>query len=97
MTPNPVTVSADELLPCPFCSSTRVAIGRDRSAYSNGGWEVACKWDGCGGSAGGFNSRDEAVSAWNRRDYRARNRTSEPIDNYEMQRAFGVPLQRRTP
>ena len=51
----------DELKPCPFC-------GGDATLWREGGvdrpYHILC---GCGGRVGWFETREEAIAAWNRR------------------------------
>lgn len=60
-----------ELKACPFCGSEptiRVFRGKDgwRDRYA-----VICRYDegGCGAESGLYHYEQEAIEAWNRRDY----------------------------
>jgi Lar family restriction alleviation protein len=61
-----------DLLPCPFCGSTRVGIAAtqemENGKYIEEGrdWSVLC--DGCGASCSAYcESEQEAEKAWNTR------------------------------
>lgn len=56
-----------ELKPCPFCSNiTYLRI----FPYKDSHHHIICYVGagGCGASSGRYRSRNEAISAWNRRD-----------------------------
>lgn len=60
-----VNKAKSELLPCPFCGE-RAEAGN----YNMSGWQVLCVTDDCfagGLSEDGYDSRSDAIRAWNTR------------------------------
>lgn len=54
----------EELKPCPFCESHAVEACEDTD-YPGCAWSVNCAI--CDGNVKAFESKDDAVGAWNRR------------------------------
>ena len=51
-----------ELLPCPFCG------GEPNLALTGAWYSIVCTTLGCEVIMDDFNSRDDAIAAWNRRE-----------------------------
>jgi len=68
---NEQTKAGAVLLPCPFCGK-EATLCAERSRDNNGMYPfgtsyVECSDRDCGAQLGGFNSRDDAIGAWNTR------------------------------
>jgi Lar family restriction alleviation protein len=64
-------MTGEKLLPCPFCGGAAKHIHRpDGSGWAHTDW-VSCTGP-CGASTAAFETKDEAVAAWNSRHTTAR-------------------------
>lgn len=72
-----MTLNSEELLPCPFCGSPAKLYHRDEpSGWSNTDW-VNCENEECGGGTCLHETKEIAISAWNRR-------AIPPVDGLEV-------------
>ena len=91
-TPQPGNTPTLELLPCPFCGKN--ATGRVSSSYdifdhddgSGENFAVFCDASnphglgGCGASGGFFDTKEQAISAWNRRELHSIRSAELPVE-----------------
>lgn len=58
---------SDELKSCPFCGTEWNPSFRNLGMDEEPWWEITCMGDDCLVVLRGFNSKADAIAAWNRR------------------------------
>lgn len=63
-----------KLAPCPFCGNTKLFVGTEMEILTDeneigGGYTVCCDYTqgGCGATSGYRETKEEAISVWNKR------------------------------